>query len=125
LKVIISATGKTLDSQMDLRFGRAATFIIADTDTMDYEALDNAGALAAGGAGISSAQIVIDKGATAVITGNVGPNAMNVLSAGNIEIYRGSPLSVKENIDQLKKRFARKNQHNRISTLWHEKVGIA
>jgi predicted Fe-Mo cluster-binding NifX family protein len=66
---------------------------------MEYEAAGNAAAASSGGAGISAAQSVADKGAEAVITGNVGPNAMNVLKAAGIEIYRGSAASVKENVE--------------------------
>ncbi|MDD2574824.1 MAG: NifB/NifX family molybdenum-iron cluster-binding protein [Firmicutes bacterium] len=103
MKIAVSATGNTLESQLDLRFGRAAAFIIMDTETMDFEAVDNSGAVAAGGAGISAAQLVADKDVEAVITGNVGPNAMNVLKAANIEIYRGNAASVKDNVEQFKK----------------------
>ncbi len=103
MKIAISATGNTLESGLDQRFGRAASFIIVETDTMEYEALDNAAAVSAGGAGISAAQSVVDKGAAAVITGNVGPNAMNVLKAANIEIYKGSATSIKENVKLFKK----------------------
>ena len=44
--------------------------------------LDNGAALSSGGAGIATAQMIVDKGAQAVITGNVGPNAMRVLTSG-------------------------------------------
>jgi len=82
---------------------RASFFIISDTETMNFEAIDNGAAAASGGAGITSAQIVVDKEINAVITGNVGPNAMNVLKAAEIEIFRGSPVSVKENLEKFKK----------------------
>ena len=103
MKVCISSTGNTLDSSLDQRFGRASFFIISDTETMNFEAIDNGAAAASGGAGITSAQIVVDKEINAVITGNVGPNAMNVLKAAEIEIFRGSPVSVKENLEKFKK----------------------
>lgn len=103
MRIILTTTGKTLDSLLDLRFGRTDIFMIVDTSTMKYEALENTGAAASGGAGITGAQIVVDKEADAVITGNVGPNAMNVLRAAGVEIYRGSAVSVKENIAQYNK----------------------
>ena len=58
MKIAISANGPTLDAEVDPRFGRCAYFIIADPDTMEFEAVDNASAMAAGGAGISAAQMV-------------------------------------------------------------------
>lgn len=103
MKIAVSSTGSNWESQMDLRFGRAAVFIIVDTKTMDYEAVKNSGASSSGGAGVWAAQLAADKGVQALITGNVGPNAMNVLKAADIEIFKGSVVSVKENVDQFKK----------------------
>ncbi len=103
MKIVISSTGNTLESAMDQRFGRAACFIVMDTDTMSFESIDNGAAASSGGAGITSAQTVVDKGVEAVITGNVGPNAMNVLKAAQIDIFKGSLVSVKENVEKFKK----------------------
>lgn len=100
MRIGISSTGKTLDSSLDQRFGRAPYFILIDTDTMDMESIDNGAAASTGGAGITSAQIIVDKGAEAVITGNVGPNAMNVLKAAGIDIFRGYPVTVKDNVEK-------------------------
>lgn len=103
MKICVSSSGNSAESTMDPRFGRAAYFVIADTDTMEYEVIENAAAASGGGAGITSGQMMVDKGVTAVITGNMGPNAMNVLKAANIEIYRGAAVPVKENIEKFKK----------------------
>lgn len=103
MKIAVSATGKTMESQIDQRFGRATSFIIVETETMDYEAIDNLATLSSGGAGISSAQSVAEKDVKAVITGNVGPNAMNVLKAASIEIYKAAASTVKENVELFKK----------------------
>jgi predicted Fe-Mo cluster-binding NifX family protein len=101
MKIAVSATGNTMDSQMDQRFGRAASFILVQTETMEFEALDNTAAASAGGAGISAAQMIADKDVKALITGNVGPNAMNVLKAASIEIYKGLNASVQKNVEQF------------------------
>lgn len=103
MKVAISATGNTLESIMDQRFGRAAFFLIVDSKTMKFEIIDNAAAASAGGAGITSAQAVVDKGIEVVITGNVGPNAMSVLNTAEISVYHGAPVSVRQNIEEYKK----------------------
>jgi predicted Fe-Mo cluster-binding NifX family protein len=47
-----------------------------------------------------------------VITGNVGPNAMNVLRAANIDIYKGNVASVKENVELFKQGTLEKIQTN-------------
>lgn len=102
MKICVSSKGASVESVMDPRFGRAECFIIIDTDTMESESIQNPAATAGGGAGITSGQLMVDKGVEAVITGNVGPNAMNVLKAANINIYRGESVSVQKNIEKCK-----------------------
>lgn len=88
MKVAISAEGKELSSAMDLRFGRAKGFLVYDTDTKESIYVDNKQNLeSAQGAGIQSAKTVIDAGAEALITGNVGPKAFTALNAADIKIY--------------------------------------
>jgi len=104
MKVAITSTGTTKDAQMDLRFGRAQYFIIADTQTGEFEAVPNSQNLnAAQGAGIQSAQTVAKQGAEAVITGHVGPKAFRTLAAAGIKIYLVDNLTVEEAIERLKK----------------------
>lgn len=102
MKVAISSTGPDLEAQIDMRFGRCRYFIIVDTESLEFEALDNANVAAAGGAGIRSAQLIADKGSEALISGNVGPNAFNVLSAAGIKVYSQASGSIKEALDKLK-----------------------
>ena len=102
MKIAITSTGKTLDSQVDPRFGRAACFIIIDTETMDFSVIDNENVAASGGAGISSAKTVIDAGAQAVLTGNCGPNAERALSAAGIKLYTGLTGTVAEAVELFK-----------------------
>jgi predicted Fe-Mo cluster-binding NifX family protein len=102
MKIAITSTGKTLDSQVDPRFGRAACFVIVGTEMMEFSAIENENVAAAGGAGISSAKIVIDAGAQAVLTGNCGPNAQRTLSAGGVKLYTGVTGTVAEAIELLK-----------------------
>ena len=102
MKVCLSSTGDNLEAQVDMRFGRCRYFLFVDTDTMEVEALDNANIASAGGAGIRSAQVVVDKEAKALITGNVGPNAFEVLSAAGIKVYSGFSGPIKDALGKLK-----------------------
>lgn len=119
MKVCISLSRNSSESTMDPRFGRASYFAIADTETMNFEIIENAAAISGGGAGITSGQLMVDKGVEAVITGNVGPNAMNVLKAGGIEIYKGLPVSLKENLEKFNNGLL-----ERISTTVPEHYGL-
>jgi len=101
MKIAITSTGKTLDSQVDPRFGRAACFIVVDTETMDFSVIENEN-VAAGGTGIISAKTVIDAGAQAVLTGNCGPNAQRTLSTAGIKLYVGVTGTVAEAVELFK-----------------------
>ena len=102
MKIAITSTGKTLDSQVDQRFGRAAYFLVIDSDTMDFSVIENESVAAAGGAGITSAKSVIDAGAEAVLTGNCGPNAQRTLSAAGVKLFTGAAGTIKEAIELFK-----------------------
>ncbi|MCX5698952.1 MAG: NifB/NifX family molybdenum-iron cluster-binding protein [Candidatus Omnitrophica bacterium] len=102
MKICITSEGKTLDSKVDPRFGRCQNFIFFDTDTENFEAQENANSQFQGGAGIQSGQLVVSKGVKAVLTGNVGPNAHQVLLAAGISIFTGVSGTVKEAIEGYK-----------------------
>jgi predicted Fe-Mo cluster-binding NifX family protein len=102
MKIVISSMGKDLDSQIDPRFGRCQYFILLDPETLAFEALGNEGLMASGGAGVEAAQLIAQRGATALITGNLGPNAASALSASGIKIYLASGGTLKDAIQAYK-----------------------
>jgi predicted Fe-Mo cluster-binding NifX family protein len=89
MKVAVSSTGPTLQDQVDPRFGRCAYFLIVNPDTMEFEALPNTNAELGGGAGIQSAKLVMEKGATSILTGSCGPNAVQVFEQGSVHVVTG------------------------------------
>jgi predicted Fe-Mo cluster-binding NifX family protein len=105
MKVFLTSTGLTLDSNVDPRFGRCAYFIIYDTSNDTFEYYANEGRDAFGGAGIRTAQMIVEKGAEAVVSGNIGPNSFKVLQSapnGPLKIYSGVSGTVRNVINQLK-----------------------
>jgi predicted Fe-Mo cluster-binding NifX family protein len=102
MKIAVSATGPSLDAEVDPRFGRCQHFIIVDLETLEFEAVDNTSAMASGGAGISAAQAIVGKGVEAVLTGNCGPNAYQVLSASGVKLITGVSGKVKNAVQQYK-----------------------
>ncbi len=102
MKIVVSASSANLEAMVDPRFGRCPHYIFVDTDSGTFEAQQNAAAMAGGGAGIQAAQAVVQSGAQAVITGNVGPNAFQVFSAAGIPVYTARGMSVSQAVEAFK-----------------------
>jgi len=103
MKIGISSTGKELDSEVDPRFGRCQYFLIVDTEDLKFEHFSNESSMASGGAGIRAAETIAKKGVEAVITGNMGPNAFQTLSAAGVKVYTGATGTIIEAIEKYKK----------------------
>jgi len=61
MKIAISSSGTSLDSNVDPRFGRCQYYIIYDTNTDSFEYVDNESRQAMGGAGIQASQFLVNK----------------------------------------------------------------
>lgn len=108
MKICVTATANGLDAKIDPRFGRSAYLLIVDVETMQFEAIPNMAAGAMGGAGIQAAQTIANKGAKTLVTGNVGPNAFQALSAAGIDIVTGASGKVRDIVEEFRKGELRK-----------------
>jgi predicted Fe-Mo cluster-binding NifX family protein len=54
MKIAITSMGAKLEDKVDPRFGRCHYFILFDTETNKFEAIENTGAQGMGGVGIQS-----------------------------------------------------------------------
>jgi len=103
MKVAITAQGSQLTDAVDQRFGRTRFLVIVDSVGCEYTVHDNVvNQNAAQGAGIQTARNIVELGAEAVITGNVGPNAFKTLSAAGVCIYLTGPQTVQEALEAFK-----------------------
>jgi len=102
MKIAVTSEGPLLESRLDPRFGRAKYFLFYDTETGEYEFYDNEeGANALQGAGIQSAELVVNRGAQVVITGHCGPKAFRALKEAGVEVYYAGEGTVRDAIDAL------------------------
>lgn len=93
MKIAISAEGKTLDDNIDMRFGRCAYFLIVNIENNEIketQVIENTANSQAGGAGITAVQIVGDQEVEAVISTNLGPRAFDAFNQLKIKVYTAS-----------------------------------
>jgi predicted Fe-Mo cluster-binding NifX family protein len=104
MKISITSQGRDLDSLVDPRFGRAAQFLIYDTEATSFEVVSNSQSLnAMQGAGIKAAEIMSNRGVQVLITGHCGPKAFTTLQAAGIEIINGAEgLTVAQALEKYK-----------------------
>ena len=102
MKIVVTASGAGLDAPASSVFGRCQAYVFVETDSMEAETVENPAAGAASGAGIQAAQFVVEQGAEAVVTGNVGPNAFSVLQASGVPIHLLEGGTVREVVEAYK-----------------------
>jgi predicted Fe-Mo cluster-binding NifX family protein len=100
MRVAITSKGTNLESEVDPRFGRAQYLIIADTESREYEVLDNSENINAfKGAGIKAASMVSRKDVDALLTGYCGPKAFKTLAAAGVKVVNDVEGTVAQALD--------------------------
>jgi len=94
MKIVISSTGKTNGDLLDKRFGRCQYFQIHDTENGEVKILENKGQDSSGGAGIVAAnQLNVEK-VDVIITGDLGPNAFELIEKAGIKAYKCANIAI-------------------------------
>ena len=91
--VAVSSSSKDLEGNVDTRFGRCKYFLlvsIADGKIKSFDFFENTKVDMQGGVGTAVVQMLADKKVDAVISGNIGPRALEVLKQFNIFAYQSS-----------------------------------
>lgn len=101
MKVIVSSTGKDIDSEISPVFGRAKYYLLVNTDDFSFESSENPAISQSGGAGIQAAQFVLKQNPEAVISSSIGPNAYEVLTAASMPCYTAVGGTVKETLESF------------------------
>jgi predicted Fe-Mo cluster-binding NifX family protein len=101
-RVCVTSTGHTALDPVDPRFGRCPYFLIVDGLGSEFRVVENHARSLGNGAGIQAAQEVANLDVTAVITGDLGPNAFRVLSAAGIRAFRSSGGNANEVLSEYR-----------------------
>jgi predicted Fe-Mo cluster-binding NifX family protein len=105
MKISVSAKGKSLDSDVDPRFGGSNGFVVFDSETENAGYLDNSIQRdLAQGRGIKTAQMIAEAGSDTLICGQIGPKAAQVLSKSGIKTYVCTGGTVREAIQALQRK---------------------
>ena len=92
------ADNKGLESSISTVFARCPFYMLIDPQTKVFTIEENPAQNASGGAGIKASQWMIDNKADAVICGNLGPKAHDVLSAAKIPAFKYQGGSIEETL---------------------------
>jgi predicted Fe-Mo cluster-binding NifX family protein len=88
MKICFTSLDGKEDSLVDSRFGRCQYLAVFDGQKFDF--VKNEAWQAVRGAGVVSAQKVIDLGCQVLITGNIGPNAFYALNSAGVKVFGGA-----------------------------------
>ena len=102
MKVVISATGKDIESEIDTTFHRCPFFLVIDTKNNSLKTLENTSRDRPSEIGATVGQIVANEGIDTVITTNIGPRAFGIFEQYGIKIYQAKG-KVNDAIQQLEK----------------------
>ena len=100
MKIAFSTSGADLSAPLDTRFGRAARFLIFDSDDSTFTVVANEQNLnAIQGAGIQAAQTLVNHDINALVSGHCGPKAFRVLSSAGVAVYTCNAATVREALE--------------------------
>ena len=109
MKICITSYGKDLESKVEPRFGRSPYFIIWEDADNSFECIVNPNINETSGAGIKSAQLIVDKGVKVVLSGQIGPKAAKVLESAMVEVVEGVTGTIKEAIEFYQSKDVKKS----------------
>ncbi len=101
MKIAITSNREGSDQPVEERFGRCAVFAIYDTDLGTLSFVPNQAKDANSGAGVKAAQQLMDLGVELLVTGKVGPGALEILNEGEIQVESWTSGTVGEAVQKF------------------------
>jgi predicted Fe-Mo cluster-binding NifX family protein len=86
MKVAITSTGNTLESTLDMSFGRCAYFVVYDTESLSMEYIPNPNKESEEGAGTASVQLMSSRSVNKIVSGEFGLKIKPLLDSLRIQM---------------------------------------
>lgn len=86
MKIAITSTGNSLETNIDKRFGRCAYFVIYDTESKAIEFFPNPNKDKEEGAGPASVQLVASRNVNKIVSGEFGIKIKSLLDSLKIQM---------------------------------------
>ena len=102
MKIAISSMGPDLNALAEPHFEYSRFFVVVDPESTKCEIFDNMSSIIKNDTGIVAAQLLMNKGVDAVITGTIGPDETEVLGAAGMHIYLCEKCTVNEALQNFK-----------------------
>ena len=101
-KLAVSATGPTLEADIDPRFGHCRYYLLVDPSDLSFETLENPHGRAPRGVGVPTAKLLSDRGVDIVLTGHCGPGTVAATAWSGIDVKTGWSGTVREAIERYR-----------------------
>lgn len=88
MKLAIGLEENSYSSKIDRRFGRAGYFIIIDSESKEYEIIENQAKDEVSGAGLKVVKNLMALGVDELVAGEIGPKAETLIKEFEIPVYR-------------------------------------
>ncbi len=87
MRIAVPVSAPSKEALMDDKFGRAQWFLIYDSDSGQYEVVENPGFEASSGAGPAAVQTLRNHSVDVLLASNIGPKARDLLAMAGIRAY--------------------------------------
>ncbi|MBN2899559.1 MAG: NifB/NifX family molybdenum-iron cluster-binding protein [Clostridia bacterium] len=101
MKIAVPAKGMTKADMADDRFGRAAYYVIYDSETKEVYGVENTAKDEVSGAGGQAVRLLDKEGVKVTLVPEVGPKALQAFKAFDIKAYTyGKDMTVEAAIEE-------------------------
>ena len=98
MNILITSQANHKNALVDERFGRCDYYCIYNTNEKDFIFHNNLSKSANQGAGVSFSQKVLESNIDVILTGKIGPKALDILASSNINAFEVNNMNIEKAI---------------------------